>query len=64
MNDAALDLISIPSRTAVASRVIAAQSERTCPLGSYASPHRLTGCILFMYLSSLSSAPHGRYHLR
>src|SRR5205823_5059686 len=54
---------SIPSGTALASRAVAAQPERTRPLGSYAAPYHSLAAIAFC-LSSLSPAPHGRHHLR
>ena len=58
----AVDL-SIPSGTTVASRAVAAQSERSRPLGSYAAPHHSLAASAFC-LSSLSSAAHGRRYLR
>ena len=63
MNQNALCALSVPSGAALASRVVAAQSERPRPLGPHAAPdHPL---VAYAYrLSSLSSAPHGRHHLR
>ena len=54
---------SIPSRTALASRAVAAQPERPRPLGSHAAPHHSLAASAYR-LSSLSPAPHGRPHLR
>jgi hypothetical protein len=54
---------SIPSGMALASRAVSAQSERSRTLGSYAAPHRSLAATAFR-LSSLSPAPHGRYHPR
>src|SRR5467141_1146944 len=54
---------SIPSRMALASLAVAAEPERSRPLGSYATPpHALAA--FACCLSSLSSASHGRRHLR
>src|ERR1700688_5207495 len=58
----AVDL-SVPSRAALASRAVAAQPERTRPLGSHAASHHPLAAPAFC-LSSLSLAPHGRRHLR
>src|ERR1017187_2255541 len=55
--------IVVPSGTALASRAVAAQSERPRPLGSHAAPHHSLAASAYR-LSSLSSAPHGRYYLR
>src|SRR5439155_10964890 len=54
---------SIPSGTALASFAVAAQPERTRPLEPYAAPHHSLAASAYR-LSSLSLAPHGRYHLR
>src|SRR5260370_40283589 len=58
----AVDL-SVPSGTAVASRAVAAQSERSRTLGSHAAPHQPLAAGAYR-LSSLSPAPHGRRYLR
>src|SRR5260370_23366211 len=58
----AVDL-SVPSGAAVASRAVAAQSERSRTLGSHAAPHHSLAACAFC-LSSLSPAPHGRRYLR
>src|SRR5580692_11549294 len=55
--------VSVPGRAALASRAVAAQPERSRPLGTHAAPHPslvAASCCL----SSLSSAPHGRHYLR
>ena len=54
---------SVPSRLVLASLAVAAEPERPGPLGSHAAPdHSLAAFALC--LSSLSSAAHGRCHLR
>src|SRR5216683_608069 len=58
----AVDL-SVPSGAALASRVVAAQSERSRPLGPHAAPHQPLAATAFC-LSSLSPAPPGRRYLR
>src|ERR1700686_163743 len=58
----AVDL-SVPSGAALASRAVAAQPERSRPLGSHAAPHPPLAARAYR-LSSLSPAPHGRRHLR
>ena len=63
MNQPALCDLSVPSRTALASRAVAAQPERPRPLGSHAAPHHSLAAFAYR-LSSLSPAPHGRHHLR
>jgi len=55
--------VSIPSRLALASLVVAAEPERPRPLGSHAASHYSLAAFAFC-LSSLSSAAHGRCHLR
>src|ERR1700719_121130 len=54
--------ISVPSGAALASRAVAAKSERPRPLGPHAAPHRSLAATAFR-LSSLSPAPHGRRYL-
>jgi retron-type reverse transcriptase len=54
---------SVPSGLALASRAVVAQPERPCSLGSHAAPHHPLAASAYC-LSSLSSAPHGRRHLR
>src|SRR6266436_6312731 len=54
---------SIPSGTALASRAVAAQPERSRTLGPHAAPHHSLAASAYR-LSSLSSPPHGRPHLR
>jgi len=50
--------LSVPGRAALASRAVAAQPERSRPLGSYAAPHHsLASCAY--HLSSLSPAWRG-----
>ena len=63
MNQHALAHLSVPSGTALASRAVAAQPERSRPLGSHAAPHHSLAACAYC-LSSLSPAPHGRHHLR
>src|ERR1700681_3793471 len=54
---------SIPSGTAVVWCAVAAQPERSRPLGAHAAPHHSLAASAY-HLSSLSPAPHGRHHLR
>src|SRR6266404_5732151 len=58
----AVDL-SVPSGTALASRAVATQPERTRPLGPHAAPHQPLVATAYC-LSSLSPASPGRRHLR
>src|SRR5260370_10578229 len=55
--------VSIPSRTALASRAVAAQPERSRTLGSYPASHCSLAASAFC-LSSLSPTPHRRRYLR
>jgi hypothetical protein len=55
--------VSVPSGLALASRAVAAQSERSHPLGSHGAPHQPLVASAYC-LSSLSPASHGRHYLR
>src|SRR6266478_4821006 len=57
------DDFSVPSRLVLASLAVAAEPERPRPLGSHAASDHSLAAFAFC-LSSLSSAAHGRYHLR
>ncbi len=57
------DDVSVPSRLALASLVVAAEPERPRPLGSHAASHHSLAAFA-LCLSSLSSAAYGRCHLR
>src|SRR6266478_5877259 len=55
--------VSDPSGAALASRPFAAQPQRPRALGSHAAPHHPLAAPAYR-LSSLSTASHGRPHLR
>src|SRR5437660_4459142 len=55
--------VSVPSRSALASHALAAQSESPSALGPDAAPDQQLAASR-PHLSSLSPAPPGRYHLR
>src|SRR5438876_2235048 len=55
--------VSVPSRSALASHALAAQPKRPSALGPDAALDRPLVASR-PHLSSLSPAPHGRYHLR
>src|SRR5215831_11293541 len=55
--------LSVPSGTALVSRAVAAQPEWTPALGPHAASHHPLAAYAYR-LSSLSSPPHGRHHLR
>src|ERR1043166_9137731 len=57
------DDFSVPSRLVLASLAVAAEPERPRPLGPHAASHHSLAAFAFC-LSSLSSAAHGRRHLR
>src|SRR2546425_1259476 len=55
--------LSVPGGMALASRVVATQPEWPHPLGPHAASHHSLAAFAYR-LSSLSSPPHGRPHLR